>query len=65
VGAKGIQYVAKVATFLNFIPLPMLPIVFFQTAGGIGQYHVPAYPACRACRAQSSSGRLVIYDAES
>jgi cytosine permease len=37
VGAKGIQYVAKVATFLNFIPLLMLLIVFFQTSGG------PAY----------------------
>jgi cytosine permease len=42
VGAKGIQYVAKVATFLNFIPLLMLLIVFFQTMGGIGQYQVPA-----------------------
>lgn len=42
VGAKGIQYVAKVATYLNFIPLLMLLIVFFQTAGGIGQYQVPA-----------------------
>src|SRR5579871_2442460 len=27
VGAKGIQYVAKIATFLNFIPLLMLLIV--------------------------------------
>jgi len=42
VGAKGIQYVAKVATFLNFIPLLMLLVVFFQTVGGAGQYHVPA-----------------------
>ena len=39
VGAKGIQYVAKVATFLNFIPLLMLLIVVFQTAGGVGNYH--------------------------
>ena len=42
VGAKGIQYVSKVALLLNAIPLLMLVIVFFQTAGGIGQYHVPA-----------------------
>ena len=42
VGAKGIQYVARVATFLNFIPLLMLLIVLFQTAGGAGQYQVPA-----------------------
>jgi cytosine permease len=38
VGAKGIQYVAKIATFLNFIPLVMLLIVVFQTAGSAGNY---------------------------
>ena len=38
VGAKGIQYVAKVATFLNFIPLLMLLIVFLQTKGSASQY---------------------------
>src|SRR5690348_8488792 len=38
VGAKGIQYVAKIATFLNFIPLIMLLIVLFQTAGSAGNY---------------------------
>jgi cytosine permease len=42
VGAKGIQYVAKVSLLLNAIPLIMLLIVLFQTAGGIGNYHVPA-----------------------
>ncbi len=42
VGAKGIQYVAKIATFLNFIPLLMLIIVVFQTAGGVSSYTVPA-----------------------
>ena len=40
VGAKGIQYVAKIATFLNFIPLLMLLIVVFQTAGGVGKFQV-------------------------
>jgi cytosine permease len=38
VGAKGIQYVAKVATFLNFIPLLMLLVVVFQYAGSAGSY---------------------------
>ncbi len=38
VGALGIQYVSKVATFLNFIPLLMLLVVFFQTAGSAGGY---------------------------
>jgi cytosine permease len=42
VGAKGIQYVAKIATYLNFIPLVMLLIVVFQTAGSAGNYTVPA-----------------------
>jgi cytosine permease len=42
VGAKGIRYVAKVSLLLNAIPLLMLLIVFFQTAGGIGRYQVPS-----------------------
>jgi cytosine permease len=41
-GVKGIQYVAKVSTFLNFIPLLMLLVVFLQTSGGIAAYQVPA-----------------------
>jgi cytosine permease len=44
VGAKGIQYVARVATFLNFIPLLMLIVVFFKTAGGAA-YQVPVAQA--------------------
>jgi cytosine permease len=42
VGAKGIQYVAKIATYLNFIPLVMLLIVVFQTGGSAGNYHPAA-----------------------
>ena len=42
VGAKGIQYVAKVSLLLNAIPLIMLLIVLFQTAPGISQYQIPA-----------------------
>jgi cytosine permease len=42
VGAKGIQYVAKVSLYLNAIPLLMLIYVFFQTAGGVANYQVPA-----------------------
>jgi len=44
VGAKGIQYVAKVATFLNFIPLLMLIVVFLKTSGGAA-YQVPVAQA--------------------
>src|SRR5260370_26167169 len=39
-GAKGVQYVSKIALFLNAIPLLMLLVVFFQTSGGIGNYQV-------------------------
>ncbi len=38
VGLKGIQYVAKVASFLPAIPLVILIIMFFTTAGGLGDF---------------------------
>jgi cytosine permease len=38
VGLKGIQYVARVATYLPLIPLAILLIMFVKTAGGIGQF---------------------------
>jgi cytosine permease len=41
-GAKGVQYVSKIALFLNAIPLLMLFAVLFQTSGGIANYHVAA-----------------------
>jgi cytosine permease len=44
VGAKGIQYVAKVSTFLNFIPLLMLIVAYFQVPSGAA-YQVPAAKA--------------------
>jgi len=40
IGVKGIQYVARVSTFLNFIPLLVLAIVLFQTGGGVSQHVV-------------------------
>jgi cytosine permease len=42
VGVKGIQYVSKFSTFLNWIPLLMILVVFFSTMRGISQYVVPA-----------------------
>ncbi len=38
IGVKGIKYVGRVALFLNCIPLIMLLVVFFQTAGGVSRY---------------------------
>jgi cytosine permease len=42
IGAKGIQYVAKVALFLNFVPLLMIIIVLVKTPGSAFQYQPPA-----------------------
>ena len=43
VGVKGIQYVARFATFLNFVPLLMILVVFAKNAGGVSGY-VPPNP---------------------
>ena len=40
VGVKGIQYVARMATWLSIVPMVMILIVFAKTAGGIGAYTV-------------------------
>lgn len=37
-GLKGIQYVARVATYLPLIPLGILVILFFCTVGGVGSF---------------------------
>jgi len=40
VGVKGIQYVAKVATFLPIVPLIMILVVFFTNVGSAGDFKV-------------------------
>lgn len=42
VGLKGIQYVAKIATFLPLIPLAILVIMLGKTMGGIGDFDAEA-----------------------
>ncbi|MBI4890245.1 MAG: cytosine permease [Acidobacteria bacterium] len=42
IGVKGIGYVAKVSTVLNFIPLLMIVLVFAKTFSGVAQYTPPA-----------------------
>jgi len=37
-GLKGIQYVARVATYLPLIPLGILAILFFCSVGGVGSF---------------------------
>jgi cytosine permease len=40
VGVKGIQYVAKVATFLPIVPLVMILVVFFANVGSAADFKV-------------------------
>ena len=42
VGVKGIQYVSKFATYLNFVPLLMIIVVFARMASGVSGYTPPA-----------------------
>jgi len=41
VGAKGIQYVARISLLLNLIPFLMLLVVFLKTSSGIAAYAPP------------------------
>jgi cytosine permease len=41
VGIKGIRYVGQVAKFLNWIPLIMILIVFWENKDGISRYRAP------------------------
>lgn len=41
IALKGIAYVARVAQILNWVPLFMILIVFWNNRGGIGSYHPP------------------------
>src|SRR4051794_28882257 len=44
IGAKGIQYVAKVSLYLNIVAFLMVLVVFAKTAGGIGLHTPTATP---------------------
>ena len=41
IGVKGIQYVSKFSTFLNWVPLLMIIVVFASTVRGVSQYTPP------------------------
>lgn len=53
VGLKGIQYVAKVATYLPLIPLVTLLILFAKTVGGLSTFDPKALAETHATVAQS------------
>ena len=41
VAIKGISYMARIAQFLNWVPLVMIVIVFWANKGGVASYHPP------------------------
>ena len=60
VGVKGIQYVSKFSTFLNWIPLLMILVVFASTVKGVGQYTPPNPGSVSRLRHDySNRGRLL------
>jgi len=58
VGLKGIQYVAKVATFLPLIPLAVLLWMFIKTQAGIPVFQAAPFIASHKALAASSPGVL-------
>jgi cytosine permease len=56
IGLKGIQYVAKVATFLPLIPLAVLVLCLVEFAGSAGEYK----PAGRAPDGTDMAGALLL-----
>jgi cytosine permease len=41
IGVKGIQYVSKFSTFLNWVPLLLIIVVFFNNVSGVSRYTPP------------------------
>ena len=60
VGLKGIQYVAKVATFLPLIPFVILLILLGKTAGGIGSFDPSQLTAGAVADSLPSSTSLML-----
>jgi len=53
-GLKGIQYVAKIATYLPLIPLATLLILFFVTMGGLKSFDADKFVALHQSVAPSA-----------
>ena len=43
IGVKGIQYVSKFSTFLNWVPLLLIIVVFFNNVSGVSRYTPVSY----------------------
>jgi len=55
VGLKGIQYVAKIATFLPLIPIAILVILLAKTIGGIGDFDAAKFVAAAAAPEEAAT----------
>jgi cytosine permease len=58
VGLKGIQYVARVSTYLPLIPAAILLMMFFNTAGTIGSFSPETMTAAAGAPALGTFGVL-------
>ena len=56
VGLKGIQYVAKIATFLPLIPVVILVVMLGKTLGGIGDFSADALVAAGTAAGGTGGG---------
>jgi cytosine permease len=56
VGLKGIQYVARVATYFPIVPLAILLVTFFKTVGGVGSFDPQKLIAAQQVGNTSTSG---------
>jgi cytosine permease len=56
VGLKGIQYVARVATYFPIVPLAILLVLFFKTIGGVGSFDLQKLIAAQQAAHASTSG---------
>ncbi|UCD51425.1 MAG: hypothetical protein JSW27_02095, partial [Phycisphaerales bacterium] len=61
IGLKGIQYVAKVATFLPLIPRVILLILLGKTVGGIGDFSAQELVAAAATPLTAAAGGLRVF----
>ena len=58
VGLKGIQYVAKVATYLPLIPVAVLLLLLAKTAGGLGNFAAQKFVALSTTAAPAAAPAL-------
>ncbi len=60
-GLKGIQYVARVATYLPLIPLFTLVIMFLATVGGLGKFNADEFVKMQMTTASATAAPLTAF----